>query len=474
MALDLGSTRIKGALLADDGRLEQPESVPAPPLTTRGLLCEGSALAYFDAANELVQSLHHRAGSRVALGVACQRSTFVLWQRSSGQPVTPMISWQDRRAQSWCADHAGMAERVYARTGLPLLPYYAGPKLAVLMGRDARLARNAANGAYAFGTMETYLLWRWSEGALHETDPSMAGRTSLYGPETGGWAPDLLQPFNVPPTLLPAVKPTCPRGSAVDPHRRVEATLADQAAAALSVLDPHSTAWLVNLGTGGFVLRHAGTRMERIPHYLSGPLMGHGEQTVFAVEGTMNGIAAALEGCGPVSGTLPERDPAPGAFCVPDTSGWGSPHWRAGRGLTLSAEARSAPATERGRIVVEGIAFRVREIMEGLGADARPGRVYLGGGLSRQPALVEALSACLRCPVEVLREPEAGLLAAARLAAGLDPWVRPRTRTVETVRGAYLPEKYVAWQAWVRRLLDERLPGEGGAGQHADPAQDEA
>jgi glycerol kinase len=456
-ALDLGSTWIKGARL-EGARLREIVTRPAPGLSGDDPVRESDALAYLEAASTVLDDVLARAPKGVPLGLASQRSSFVLWERATGRPCTPLISWQDRRAAPWCDTHRGAEERVRRVTGLPLSPHYAGAKLAWLMQQSAALLQGLRRGRLLFGTLETFAVWHWTGGRTHETDLTMSARTLLADPGRGRWSPEMLDLFGVPAGTLPHIVPSMGRAIELASGARIAASLADQAASAVTVLGApaRERAAVVNLGTGGFVLRSTGERMELRPGYLAGPMLGIGpSRTLYAIEGTINGAAAAVDRFGSAPTELPADDPDPEAFAVPDVSGLGAPHWRPERTLSFSAAAAGLPEGARRRVVAEGVLFRVREILEDLFADAAPERVYLGGGLARDPFFPRGLAACLGRPIEILEASDGTLLGAALLAAG----VAPGTATVlsSTIEpepaGRYLLTKFPRWREWLRGLL---------------------
>lgn len=444
-ALDLGSTRLKAAVLTPEGVLTPAGEAEAPPLSGTGPVREGDASAYVDAALDV---LNAAGRPDLPLGIASQRSSFALWDAATGRPVTPLVSWQDRRAEDWCRAHAHLAEIITRRTGLVLSPHYAGPKLAVLLAADPALRAGLAQGALRFGTLDTWLLWRLTNGRIHHTDLSMAARTLLVDLEAGDWAPALLTAFGVPRAGLPAIGPSTGLTLPLPDGGVAAATVADQGAAALAAVGGLPGAALVNLGTGGFVLvpvpgPHAGP-----PGYLTGPLCRTGSGTAWAVEGTINGIGA---GVGPGTTPIPDADPTPDALCIPDTAGIGAPHWRADLGPVENDALRALDGTDRRRVVLEGIAFRVAEIVADL-ADAVPiHRLVLSGGLSHEPFLGPALAACTGLPTDLLGEPEATLLGAARLAAGLPP--APPVLESLPAEGGYMRDKVVRWNNWKSKVL---------------------
>lgn len=451
VALDLGSTSIKAGVLDARGRLVGLRHCPTPPLTGEPPLCEGDAVAYAEAAGRLLEEVARDLPRRTPLGIASQRSTFVLWNRRSGVPARPLVSWQDRRAAEWCRRNGALAAEVRQRTGLVLSAHYAGPKLAALREADPAAKRTLDDPETLFGTLETWVTWLWSDGRLHETDPTMAARTSMADLAQSGWCEELLAAFGVPRRILPNVRPTIGAGIDLPNGLRLNATIADQAAGALALLEDCTDAAMVNLGTGAFVLRGTADPGERRPGYLTAPIHADAAGARrFALEGAINagGVAVDRFGAGPTE--LPRADPSPGALCVPDAAGLGAPYWRPDLGLLFSDEAAALGDPDKRRIVLEGLLFRVREVLEEL----RPDRVLLAGGLAREPFVGRGLATLLDRPVEILEAHEAVLTGAARLAAGLRPHASPATRRVEPGKsGGYLRSKYERWRRWLASRL---------------------
>ncbi len=452
-ALDLGSTRIKAGLLDPEGGLSGIEEVAAPPLAGEGPVREGDAEDYLGAARGLVRRVAAGLPAGTPLGIATQRSTFVLWHRASGRPARPMVSWQDRRAAEWCVQNCRLEPEIVRRTGLLLSAHYAGPKLAAMQRTDEGLRRALADGDHRFGTLETFLVWRWTAGQVHETDVSVAARTALVDLATLDWSDELLRSFSVPRALLPTIVPTRGRSHALDVGLALAATVADQAAGALALLDEDGGAALVNLGTGTFVLRATREAACRRPGYLAAPILAEGARARYSLEGTINGSGPALDRFGAAAVVLPDADPAPGAFAIPDASGLGSPHWRPEIGLTLSPEAERLDDTGRRRTVAEGLLFRIASIVADLFDEAPPARVLVAGGSARDPEIPAGLATLLGRPVELLADLESGLIGAARLAAGLPPNAAARTVRIDPGRGRYLPGKLARWREWLALQL---------------------
>lgn len=455
VALDLGSTRIKAAALREDWALGTVASEPAPALRGEGGLREGDALEYLRAAERVLSVAGTAAPRGTPLGITSQRSTFLLWEAGPGTPVTPMISWQDRRAADWCLRNAGVAERVTARTGLVLSSHYVGAKLASLFDTDPALRRAAGAGDLLLGTLDTWALWNWSKRRCHRIDATMAARTLLFDLDRGDWADDLLEVFGVPRRVLPDVVPNIGRPVDLPGRGCLTATVADQASGVLAAAGEDEGTALVNLGTGTFVLRPTRDRSLRPAGYLVGPvLVLDGAASLLALEGPVNGGAAAVDGHGAGPTAAPVSDPSPDALCLPDTAGFGAPSWRSDVRLTFSAACDALPHPDLRRIALEGLVFRVRQIVEDLFPGPGPDTVLVTGGLSNEPFLPAALAACLGTSVRVREESEGTLLGVARLAAGRTDPARGPGRTVEPGRPCrYLRDKYVRWREWMTEVL---------------------
>lgn len=452
-AIDLGTTFIKGGLLDHTGRLIGIVSTRAPEGNGSGLIRECPAEEYLKAAEEVMTRLYQHISAKIPLGITSQRSTFTLWNKETGDTLTPLITWQDRRAADWCERNKDLEKIIIRNTGLLLTPHYVGPKISSMLESDPYLRSEIAEGRVLFGTLETWLLWKWTGGRVHRTDLTMAARTLMVDMETGEWSDEKLHLFGVRRALLPDITATAGVDILLDNGIKVCVTVADQSSAALAALGQAGHSFLVSLGTGGFVIRSTGNTRVYVPRYLTSPLLKAATgETLYMLEGTINGIGGSATRFGNSSIGLRSDDPYPEAFCFPDSSGAGSPHWRPDFSMGLSPQAQELSDEGKKTVVLEGIIFRVLEIMDGMGG-VSPCRVLLAGGLSREPFISRGLAACLNRKVELLKESEGTLLGAANLAAGL-PFEKPADTipTFPSRDGSYLREKYDRWRLWVKGL----------------------
>lgn len=457
-ALDLGTTTIKAALFDDRGRLVRSESAPAPPLGGEGLIRECDPLGYLDTSRRLVEGITKDLPPGLPLGLASQRSSFLLWDRSTGEPLTPLISWQDRRAEEWCRRRRGSLPNLEEKTGLPLSPHYAGPKLAHILAEDHRLRRKAGTGEILFGTLDTWFIWRVSSPKVHRTDLSMGSRTLMADISSGTWDDDLLGFFGVPGDILPEIGPSRGNGIPLDFGKTLHSSIADQTAAFLAVAGIFPDGVLVNLGTGGFVMTRAGTNRQRLKGYLTSPGAGIvGDEGTFLVEGTVNGIGGPSGESGAARTILPREDPSPDLFSMPDRNGVGSPYWWTEGSRFFSAPAATLSPGERERAVLEGIIFRVRQIVEGITGKETGHRAILAGGISADPFIRAGLAAALKCPLYRLPTTEATLTGVGLLASGIpfppgDLIVVPKPKD----EGRYLDAKYHRWKRWADETMGGR------------------
>jgi glycerol kinase len=283
----------------------------------------------------------------------------------------------------------------------------------------------------------------------------------MFDIDAGNWADDLLTVFGVPSTALPEVTGSLQGYPVPVADMELRGSIADQAAGMVAVTRQgvSSTAeCLVNFGTGAFVMQPVDGPGARRPGYLTGPVLVSTEYGVrFAIEGTINGVGPAIDRFGPGPTSLPAADAFPDAFVIPDQSGVGAPHWRADIGLTLSPQVQGMAMPEQRLICIEGLLFRVYEILLGLNGAELPDQLLVSGGLAREPAIVRGLAALLNRSVRLLDEPEATLLGAARLAGGLSPYADPGFETISPgAPGRYLAEKFERWRAWCAEIYRAR------------------
>ena len=459
IALDLGSTSIKGGAVDADGNLAVLATRPAPPVSSSAGRFESDALAYALAAEAVLAACRATVPHALSLGLCCQRSSFLIWERTSGKPLTPLISWQDDRGSASCVALRHAEGEIIQRTGLRLAPYYLAPKLSVALFEHPELRARIEAGECLVGTLDTFLVWRWSGGRHFITDASMAARTLLMDIVEMRWSSRLCGLFGIPESRLASIRPSIGVGVPLENGMILNACLADQSAALIGAAGlagegagPADV--LVNLGTGGFGLRYAAVGCPLPPGYLQTLVYqntaGHGH---LAMEGTLNSLAAALAPY-PAAACRWEDLAQDDIYCLAEPSGLGAPYFREELGLTFSEPVAHLPAGRVACLLLEAIVFRVARMLEDFHRVSPIGRVLLSGGLSQLPALRQGLAQCAPYPLLLLKEPEASLHGAALLAAGRAGPSHAAGAVIApaSTRGR-LQEKYLGWKRWLDALL---------------------
>jgi glycerol kinase len=457
IALDLGSTAIKAGILADSGEFAAVLSRPAPTTTGENGVCESDALSYLTTATELLDQCLADASGHARLGLSCQRSSFLLWDKISGLPVTPLISWQDTRGEASCKTLRSQEPLIKDLTGLRLTPYYFAPKLRILLEDRPALREGLEQGELIVGTLDCFLIYHWSGGNRHQTDVSMAARTLLMDVRQAAWSPVLCDLFGIPLNWLPAITPSSGLNLTLNNGCTLQADIADQSAALIASIRPDSTEALVNLGTGGFVVRYL---PEQVPMQIDGYLRtlvyeDSASKTHTAIEGTINSIAAALAPYPYQDCRLENLAESVQLFCTCEPSGLGAPYFREASGTVFSAPVDHLSERQIACLLLEGIIFRVTRILDDFRRCHGIDRVYLSGGLSEVPALQQGIAACGSVEVHSLQQREASLLGAAILAADLPPAYARKSVIVSPTSGAdALKDKYQHWKIWFDAFLN--------------------
>jgi glycerol kinase len=372
-----------------------------------------------------------------AIGITNQRETTLVWDAATGAPLHNAIVWQDRRTADRCdvIRREGMAREIVERTGLVVDPYFSGTKLAWLLDEVPGLRARAERGEVRFGTVDSYLVWRLTEGRVHATDATNASRTQLYHLESGDWDAELLRYFRIPRAVLPAVQDSVAdygRAAArwLGAEIPIVGVAGDQQAALVGqgCIEPGMTK--STYGTGCFVVTNTGDKRVRSGEGLL-TTVGYriGGRSTFAVEGSifvagaavkwlrdMLGIvesAAATEAAAEASGRR-----AGGVYVVPAFTGLGAPHWRPdARGLItgLTLDSRRADIVAA---TLASVAYQTHDLLTALARDGAPvSRLRVDGGMVANNWLCQLIADVSAVPVERPAFTETTALGAAMLAA---------------------------------------------------------
>jgi glycerol kinase len=406
------------------------------------------------ALDDVAETLGADADRVVAAGIATQRSSIVCWDRRSGKPLSPVLSWQDRRNASLVEKLRDHEAEIRQHTGLVLTPHYGASKLRWCLDElpAVRQARN--DGRLALGPLASYLLFRLLAERPYVVDPANASRTQLWDPQSRAWSPLLAQHFGVPLELLPRSVPTRHDYGALSFAGRdipLVVCTGDQSAApfAFGMIDPDTL--YVNLGTGGFLQRATAADEPRLLRSVS---FSDEQRHIDVLEGTVNGAASALDwlkdrvgiDAHRTAAALTREDAAREApIFLNGVGGVGSPYWR----VVETGFIGEGDERQQVQAVVESIAFLIAANAERMnGGGQRPARIVVSGGLSRSAYLCECIASLTSLQVDRASLREATALGLMYLIADQpEVWRPPNTfEAFAPQRDQDLRERYERWK----------------------------
>jgi glycerol kinase len=435
IAIDAGTTGVRSLAVNPSGAIrgwsyrEFPQYFPAPGWV------EHDAEEIWDAVVTTLGELVAEVDEPVtAIGITDQRETTVVWDRATGRPRHRAIVWQDRRTADRCGEleAAGHLDLVRRTTGLVLDPYFSGTKLEWLLGPGGV----EADADLAFGTVDSWLLWKLTGGAVHATEPSNASRTLLYDITARRWSDELLDLLGIPRSCLPEVLPTSGRFGEtaadlpVPGGIPVSGIAGDQQAALFgqACFEPGMTK--NTYGTGSFVLMNVGTTCpDPVEGLLTTVAWQIGdEDPVYALEGAIFVTGAAIQWLrdglglideaaetGPLAESCPDTE---GVYVVPAFAGLGSPWWDPYARGTIVGITRGTGRAHLARAVVEAMAYQTRDVVDAMSAASGHAVEVLraDGGASVMDVLLQVQADQLQVPVARPVNQETTALGAAYLA----------------------------------------------------------
>ncbi len=476
LALDQGTTSSRALLFKEDGTLAGLHQEALDVVYPEPGWVEQDAEAIFNTQAECIRRVLADNGvdakAVAALGIANQRETTIIWDRSSGKPIGPAIVWQDRRTAAVCEQlkAAGVEEKIKTRTGLLLDPYFCATKIGWLLDEIPGVRKRAEAGELAFGTVDTWLLWRLSEGRTHATDISNASRTLLYDIHRQRWDEELLELFNVPALLLPEVRSNTADFGAIALEGdgfTVHGMGGDQQSAlfAQACLEPGHAK--VTYGTGAFVLVNTGQAKAADGLLTTVAWRMNGCDPVYALEGSVFNAGAVvqwlrdglslIEQAGDVEALAASVEDSSGVWMIPALTGLGAPWWRPhARGALLGLTRGTRPA-HIARAALEAIAFRVCDVLGAVeqASGQRVRTVRADGGAARNDLLLQLQADFSGADIERPQQTETTAMGAALFAgigAGILPsdapmrWWRRERGFKPRLEAAQRNSRNMAWQ----------------------------
>lgn len=424
-----------------------------------------------------------------AIGITNQRETTILWDRETGRPIHNAIVWQDRRTADLCrrltAD--GHAESIGRKTGLLIDPYFSATKIAWMLDNVPGAREAAEAGSLAFGTVDSFLLWRLTGGATHASDASNAARTMLFNIHDQSWDKELLDIMGVPASILPEVRDNAGAFGVVDgdllgAEIPVTGMAGDQQAAAFgqacftpgTIKSTYGTGCFVLVNTGATAVESQNRLLTTIAYRLDG-------KPAYALEGSIFVAGAAIQwlrdGLGLIASAEETEsiargiDDTGGVYLVPAFTGLGAPHWDPDARGALLGLTRGAGRAEIVRAALEAVCYQTRDLMDAIAADGAtpPAALRVDGGMAQNDWLMQFLADTLNLRVERPTITETTALGAASLAglgigmfASTDE-LAERWRLDAAFTPSMEPERrnrlYAGWQEAVSRVRGSEKSG---------------
>lgn len=494
LAIDQGTTNTKALLVRGDGSMALSRSRSVPLDHPQSGWVEQSASAIWDTVAKLIDELVAAAphASIAALAISNQRETVVLWDRHTGEPVAPAVTWQCARSADRCAQlrAKGHEQEIAQRSGLGVDPLFPAAKIGWLLDEIPNARDRAARGELLCGTVDSWLLWKLTGGTVHATDASNASRTQLFNLDTMDWDPRLAVLFDVPLAILPKVTasdalfgttgdatPALPAGTPI------HAMLGDSHAAVFAHDEMGDGIVKVTIGTGSSLMVATPSRPHS-DHGLSATIAWNraisGPQ--YALEGniSVSGHAAAfmaemmgLKDAAALSDLAAEVDGSEGVIVVPALAGLGAPHWQAGARGTITGMTLGTRPAHLARATLDAIAHQICDVIAAMEADLGQGfpSIAIDGGGSGNSLLAQILSDLSGKIIVAPAAPETSALGAARMAALATGMARERqqgsaARYAPAIPASQRAKARTAWRRAVAQVMaTEALP--------ADPARTE-
>jgi glycerol kinase len=386
-------------------------------------------------ASEAIARIGIRPDQLAAIGITNQRETTIVWDRATGKPIYPAIVWQDRRTARYCDEikAAGSEALFQAKTGLLVDAYFSGTKLKWLLENVPGAREKAERGELAFGTVDTWLVWKLTGGNLHVTDVTNASRTLMFNIYTQSWDDELLNLLNIPRSLLPEVRSSSEvygyTGAAFGAKIAIASLAGDQQAATYGQAALQPGMAKNTYGTGGFALLNTGAQAIPSQNKLLTTIAWRiGDRTDYALEGSIFmagavvqwlrdglGIISASPDVEPLARSVPDNG---GVYLVPAFVGLGAPHWDSYARGTILGLTRGTHKGHIARAALESIAYQTADVLAAMREDTQIdlSELRVDGGASHNDLLMQFQADILGVPVVRPKISETTALGAAYLA----------------------------------------------------------
>jgi len=408
-----------------------------------------------------------------AIGITNQRETTVLWDKKTGEPLHNAIVWQDRRTSAYCDElkAQGLGKSVQEKTGLIIDAYFSATKIRWILDNVPGAREKAEAGEVAFGTIDTWLIWKLTDGRVHVTDVTNASRTMIYNIHSLDWDQELLDLFNIPRSILPEVKSSSEvygetTGNVLAAKIPIAGIAGDQQAALFGQMCTELGMVKNTYGTGCFMLMNIGDKpivsqnnlVTTIAWKINGKVQYALEGSIFiggaVVQWLRDGLGLIAKSADVEELALRETDTG-GVYLVPAFAGLGAPHWNQDARGTITGITRGTNASHLARAAIESIAFQTMEVLKAMEADSglRIKELRVDGGATANDILMQFQADVLETTVIRPQVTEVTALGAAYLAGlAVGYWA-----SMDDISGQWKIDK--SFKAGEAKNIEERIKG---------------
>lgn len=486
LAIDQGTTNTKGLLVNRQGNAVHRASAPLQLQYPQADFVEQDPLAILASVNAVLAECLAYSNEIAAIAISNQRETVLAWERATGKPVWNAMTWQCRRATSFCERFQANGHEAFLRerTGLGIDPLFSAGKIAWLLGHVEGLTERAQAGEICFGTVDSWLLYHLTSGTQHLCDHSNAARTQLMNLHTCEWDPGILELFGIPQIALPALRSSSGHFAECTLDLKglrgvpILAAIGDSHAALAGHGCTEPGAIKATYGTGSSLMTISQTPKPGAASKLSHTVAwSTPAKVLYAMEGNISMTGSAIQWLGeflqlanPVEqiATLAASvDSSAGVHFVPAMSGLGAPHWDTTARGAVFGLSRTSTTAHLARAAVESIAFQIRDVFDAMQQEAGMAfpALHVDGGATRNAALLQFQADILGVPVHRSETEDLSALGAARLAGLALGWwdslsTLPQATTIFTPKmdEHERSQRYAAWTNAIEATLHKKEP----------------
>ncbi len=388
------------------------------------------------ACREVIKKAPEGAEQVAAIGITNQRETTIIWDRDTGEPIYNAIVWQDRRTADICEKYReeGVEYLITTKTGLLIDPYFSATKIKWILDNVEGARKKAEEGKLAFGTIDSFLLWKLTGGKVHATDITNASRTMIFNIHSLQWDEELLDLFDIPRSLLPEVKENVAdfgitEDGILQQNYQIGAMAGDQHAALVGQACFREAMVKATYGTGCFALMNIGRECKISRNrLLTTPAYKIGNDMAYAIEGSIFNAGAGIQWLRDNMGIIDDVaetekiamsvDNSNGVYFIPAFTGLGAPYWNAHARAAIVGLTRESNSKHIVRAALEAQAYQTMDLMEAMISDGgyNPSIIRVDGGLVKNGFVCQFLADMLNKPVDVPKVEETTALGAAYLA----------------------------------------------------------